>query len=897
MKKHAHPQKEAGRDHGNQGTELMQELYDYILNETLKKSSIFFKLKELFDKLNRKIVPIPLKTFSKIPAIDGWTEDSYNPSLFSWARHYGNAGIIPGRNDLLVFDCDSTETIQFFEELAKKVNLNLNTLVIQTRKGRHYYYYCEFSKELERKQFHNDQIKLDILAGSRCQVVAPFSQLKIDESGNVLDPKAENYIIFEYIPINIPERIAEITHEQYETIIKKLNKQFKKTQREIQRTTELQERELTDEEIEKLYEIISEYFEEGVRQNLILYLAGYLRKTLKISEESIYRLYEKFISIDDPDDIKARFAAIKKTYEKNHDVISGWQGLVKVLGEETAEELVNKTCEALNIEHYKAKKHIFIEFSEKKYIKIDNDRKVIELGKFDKEGNFIRLHRVFVCVFEIYMLKNLLSQETFKYEFRCISNHPIEKEFVARGNLQEIWEQIYANTSYVETPSIGEIVLKKVSNYYFEKGWYEEKLEELPPGFYYAKENNIEFIFASQFENEYSKEELVKAARLLDEYVSSHPTPQIISSVIKAGLLLPFSFIQKQRGSKDLIRWLYLYGATRTGKTTTAKVLQAIWNYEYITNWASFCTEARLAKHLSNSTFPILVDEVGETIENHSITLMLKMAFEEQNARQIQTKTNRTITFSALASIIMTSNTYFPHDPALLNRFFVFHFHKNAQIRPEDRKKYSRHDLFKTLPPIGKFVWDYIIQHGWKDNYIEYATEILKALFLETLNKIPDWVEMQFITSNEETEEEQETEREAILYSAILNFLHSKVRPEDKKGKYQFARSVFLDLVDRKFGFIYSDGWDVYITKELLFTCKKYSPSFNFKTLADVAEVTNWEKVRKKVRGKVTWVLKTDIIDFLYKLGLIPKRLSKSEFEQFVSGIDVDTINEEGLPF
>ena len=898
--KHAHPQKEeAGRNYENQVTD-MQELQNYILNEISKKSSVFLKVKTFFDKLKINCCYVPLDPYSKKPSVPGWTDPDYDHSSICWARHPGNIGIIPGRSNLIVFDCDSNETIQFFKELARKINLDLNTLVVKTRKGRHYYYYCKFSKELERKQFHNNQIKLDILAGNKCQVVAPFSQLKIDENGNLLDYKTEEYVLFEYEPVNVPEKLVEITREQYETIIFELEKQFKqeqKKEKQAKTKTEIQEeRELTDDEIEKIIEIIQPYWQEGYRQFFLLYLSGFLRKDLKISEESVARLYEKLIANinDDPDDFKARNKAIKNTYKKPEEEIAGYSGLCNVLGEEITKKLVSKICEVLNIEYYRIKKNIFIEFSEKKWIRIDNDEKVIEIGKFDEKGEFIKSYRVFICVFEIYVLKNLLNQESFKYEVRCISKHPIEKEFIARGTLQEIWEQIYASTSYVEMPSIGETVLKRLANFYFEKGWYEEKFEELPPGFYYVKENNIEFIFASQFDNEYSKEELVKAANLLNEYVSSHPNPQLIASVIKAGLLLPFSFVQKQKGTRNLMRWIYLYGTTKAGKTTTAKVIQAIWNHEYITNWASFCTEARVAKHLSNSTFTVIVDEVGETIENPNISLMLKMVFEEQIARQIQTKTHKTLTFPALAGIIMTSNTYFPNDPAYLNRFFIFHFPKSTQIPPHQRQKFSKRELFETLPPIGKFVWDYIIQHGWKDNYIEYATEILRALFLETLNEVPAWVEMEFRTNNEETEEEQEAEKEAIFYSALLSFLHSRVRKSEQRlGKYQFARDVYADLVDMKLGCIYSDGWNVYITRELLEACKKFNNTFTFKTLAEIAEITGWEKERKKIKGKTTRVLKTTIVDFLFQLNLIPKRLTKLEFEQFTSGIDVFQTTDE----
>jgi hypothetical protein len=852
-----------------------------------QKSSIFFKLHNLFhEKFKIKIYPIPLNPYSKVPSIRNWTD--FDPTVFSWARHPGNIGILVGKSNLLVFDCDTTETVSFFEELAKKINLPLNTLIVKTRKGRHYYYLCNFSNELERKQFHKDQIKLDVIAGNKYQVVAPFSLLKLDKNNQILDAKAEDYILFEYNPLNIPDQLSQISQEQYQSIILELEKHFKtkspiskepKHKQTSHETSHVkQERELTEDELEKILEIIKPYYQEGQRQLFLLYLAGFLRKDLKISKESVERLYERLKTEmnDDNEDHKARLKAIEGTYQKEN--IAGYHELCKRLGKEKTDQLVKEIQEALNPKQH-MNRPILIPFSKKNRILIDYERKNINLVEFDEEGKLKNSQRVFTCIFEIYVLKNIFDKESFKYEFKCLSKHPVEREFKPKGTIREIWEQIDSLTSYVEMPSIGEIVLKKIANFFFENGYYQEKLEEPPQGFYYTEKNKIKLIIASKFDDKYTHEELVKAAKLLNEYVSTHPQPHIVASVIKAGLLLPFSFVQKQRATKNLIRGLYLHGTTRTGKTQTAKVLQAIWGHEYITNWASFCTEARAAKHLSNSTFPVVVDEVGESLEN--ISLMLKMVFEETIARQILTKGHRTLTFPALANVIMTSNTYFPSDPALLNRFFVFHFPKEAQIPPKDRAKYPKKELFDTLPSIGKFIWNYIRQHGWKDNYIEYATEILKTLFLETLNIVPDWIELPFQAHNEETEEEQEIEREAIFFSALLSFLHSRIKPEP--GKYQFARQIYKAIINMELGCIYStDGWNVYITRELLEACKKFSRNFYFKTLSEIAELTGWQRDIKKIKGKTYRVLSTTIVDFLYKLNIIPKPIERWEFEQFI---------------
>jgi len=313
--------------------------------QSTQTSSAFFKVRELFfEKLNIKIIPVPLAPYSKKPTIMGWTNDDYNPSIISWARHYGNVAILVGRSDLVVFDCDTHETVNFFENIAQEVDLPLDTLVVKTRRGRHYYYLCNFSAELERKKFSNDVVKLDIIGGNNYLVVAPFSTLKLNEKGEILDPRAENFILFEYTPIVIPEKLPEITREQYEKLIEKLKEAFKDNEEEtIQgEPLNLGERELTDEEIQKLAEIIEPYFVKGQRQDLVLYLSGFLRKELKVSEESVIKFYEYLIPTDDNQDINARRKAIRNTFKKELHKIAGRKKLRKILGEKTAEELCKK---------------------------------------------------------------------------------------------------------------------------------------------------------------------------------------------------------------------------------------------------------------------------------------------------------------------------------------------------------------------------------------------------------------------------------------------------------------------------------------------------------------------------------------------------------------------------
>jgi len=223
----------------------------------------------------------------------------------------------------------------------------------------------------KKKQFTdlNRNIKIDILAGNKCQVVAPYSQLKVKtENGEkiILDPKTtENYELFIYEPAYIPEVLPKITEEQYQTLIEELEKLLPTKPKEKERSATIiqtqnieqeEKRHLTEEEIEKLTEILSDYFIEGQRQNLILYLAGYLRKELNVSIDSIYKLYERLQAADDPKDVRARLAAIHKTFEKDLETIAGRTGLSQILGEENANELCDKIKQALGIQPQKTQK-------------------------------------------------------------------------------------------------------------------------------------------------------------------------------------------------------------------------------------------------------------------------------------------------------------------------------------------------------------------------------------------------------------------------------------------------------------------------------------------------------------------------------------------------------------
>jgi len=890
--------------------------------QSTQTSSAFFKVRELFfEKLNIKIIPVPLAPYSKKPTIMGWTNDDYNPSIISWARHYGNVAILVGRSDLVVFDCDTHETVNFFENIAQEVDLPLDTLVVKTRRGRHYYYLCNFSAELERKKFSNDVVKLDIIGGNNYLVVAPFSTLKLNEKGEILDPRAENFILFEYTPIVIPEKLPEITREQYEKLIEKLEEAFKDNEEEtIQgEPLNLGERELTDEEIQKLAEIIEPYFVKGQRQDLVLYLSGFLRKELKVSEESVIKFYEYLIPTDDNQDINARRKAIRNTFKKELHKIAGRKKLRKILGEKTAEELCKKINQALNIpdenekiepaheliqkiqsqlQSFEETQYIFVEISRKnmKFARCNYLDYTIDYGvvKYDKDlGNYsFEIHtKVFdCCIKDIFVIQNILTNEK-KYEIHFVSKNLEEPLTILQGTVREIWEDLLLKTSYVFVPSIAQQVLTIIVSYYLKQGWYKKKQEELPPGFYYLNDK----LTASKFEEkEYSKEELKKAAVFLNEYIDSHPNPKLIASVVKAGLLLPFSFAQKQAvlagKLRQKMKYMFLYGETKTGKTTTATLLQHIWGWDYKISYSSFNSEARAGKHLSMSTNILIVDEVSKDLEFNTVKEILKYSQEDLIARIIQSRTLRQIHYPALASIIMTSNSHFPEDPALLERFLVFKFRKSDKILSANRARYEKED-FRVLLPLGVFIWQYIKKHGLKDNYIDYATEILQAFYKE-VGVEAEWLDWEFVHDTTETEEEHQYKKESEFYNAVIKFFNRNIKP---KENLDFIKSIYYALKGLEFGrWIWIDNKDfIYISKDFLLELKKFNRC-EIRDLEELAELTGWERIKKRFEFSKVWVVRTGVTDFFYRLNYIPQLLTTTEFKEWLMGrLEVKHPDEE----
>ena len=127
------------------------------------------------------------------------------------------------------------------------------------------------------------------------------------------------------------------------------------------------------------------------------------------------------------------------------------------------------------------------------------------------------------------------------------------------------------------------------------------------------------------------------------------------------------------------MHWLYPYGWTRTGKSQLGIICAlAPWRkHNDFTNhripFTKFDTEARIGHHISQDTFPIVVNECGALGEEQykHLVEMIKNIVENKVARGKFTGRHTYSEIPALSPCILTSNTSPPDDPALRARIIT----------------------------------------------------------------------------------------------------------------------------------------------------------------------------------------------------------------------------------
>ncbi len=270
-----------------------------------------------------------------------------------------------------------------------------------------------------------------------------------------------------------------------------------------------------------------------------------------------------------------------------------------------------------------------------------------------------------------------------------------------------------------------------------------------------------------------TRDELKDALLLLNELAEwyKHAIDRF-STIVKWDLIAPFSYALKQKGK--WIQWIYIYGASYTGKTTLGEMVLSIWGLgsSHVKGGANVDTVARLGHVLSQSTFPVLVNEPGNALMREEIVEVLKSAIENQVVRGKYIRGAYT-EIPSLAPMIFTSNRVLPRDDALLRRLIVLTFTYGDRISRDRAQAFSTQVKPKLggLKALGHFVADKVVNErvSLDGDWNTLAEELLRMAYEYAGLEPPQWVGMRHQADEDVYEDVRE---------AIRSFLVKRINEE-----------------------------------------------------------------------------------------------------------------------
>ena len=277
-----------------------------------------------------------------------------------------------------------------------------------------------------------------------------------------------------------------------------------------------------------------------------------------------------------------------------------------------------------------------------------------------------------------------------------------------------------------------------------------EYIEDVTTSGYYLVKDNIIKKDITQRKN-FSKEDVKKCCLLLDKLAEEGwINKNIFSTVIKWAIISPFSFVIKQLDKNNFLPWLMLYGKSKSGKSTLGEISNKIWRLrDNDKGFSSIDTAPKLGQVLSQTTYPVLINEVGVLSTNNNfgkynaIIEMMKNSVTGITARsKFFTYSNYT-EIPALSPLILTSNYKIIEDSGFLRRFIAIHFPKEEEKSVEQQENFNRLDL-QILGVLGDFISQNItidnLRADWKITSIEILKEFYRYAGREA-ESIPKWIE------------------------------------------------------------------------------------------------------------------------------------------------------------
>jgi len=833
--------------------------------------------------LSRGLSVIPLKYRGKEPLVP-WKEFQKRlPSIKEveeWLRRFKNfnIAIVTGAvsGNLVVIDFDSEEKFKEFIAKVREDNTRLaevlaNTWIVKTGKGYHVYFRIEEHTFRTKPKLVAD---VDVKAEGG-YVVAPPS---IHPSGARYEFVRSREGVFG--PPEVPEPIT-ITENEWKKILKLLGA------REVEKPREEKGRELADKEILEIVNMLREAYRPGQRDLIVFFLTGWLRKA-NVSYDSARRVVELLAEEDEEKD--HRIYVLDRTYGLRGNPPSEYKGktglqeiLEEVFGEEKALEVIRRIEEILGVSSPFYDSIIEILDYEKQLYAVANLRKLVVVRARRREKGLRYKERVCIgAPTKLTIYINPLGGLT-KYEVVWKTSTRPRPLRIGPAPIEDIIGRLKAEGLVVSNRLVNDVI-PALFNGYQRKGRAEVREEIESPGFYLVEGKIVSVRWEAK---EVSEEDLREALELLNELAEnwfSH-VKERFATVIKWGLIAPFSYCLKQRGR--WIPWLYLFGASYTGKTTLGEIILSIWGLDsrHRKSGSSIDTVPRLGHVLSCSTFPVLVNEPGNAIYREDVVEVMKSAVESTIARGKYVRGTYT-EIPSLAPLVMTSNRAVPRDDALLRRILVIRFTYGERVSPEKASEFEKQvkPRLGKLGAIGYWVAQRIINEpkllemDWRD----LAEKMLVEMFTAVGMEVPEWVKLSYENEDNVYEDIREAIRTYLLkrineeYNRFVGKVYVETADDVKvmpRTEVEFEERVKIVLENRLLPWAILRGQDVLFTSDF---ARELRPVVgDIGGLKSIAELLGWEyykfsyRVNGKTKNRATIRVKfNELLEFL-ELGEI----------------------------
>jgi hypothetical protein len=132
--------------------------------------------------------------------------------------------------------------------------------------------------------------------------------------------------------------------------------------------------------------------------------------------------------------------------------------------------------------------------------------------------------------------------------------------------------------------------------------------------------------------------------------------------------LLSLHYWLKRKGI--YLKYLYLYGPSRSGKSTLIKISQLFWPVIEKKSGAQISSPYTFSKALDEGYYCLVADEPKSLFEDSEIVEMIKTAQQEFEIRSRKHDAYLR-TYIARSGLVLVSNFALPKDSALINRFII----------------------------------------------------------------------------------------------------------------------------------------------------------------------------------------------------------------------------------